>query len=43
MLVTFAIGSGVAAFAGVMNGLYYNEINFSMGLLLGVFGFSAPR
>ena len=24
-----------------MNGLYYNEINFGMGLLLGVFGFSA--
>ena len=41
ILVTFAIGSGVAAFAGVMNGLYYNEINFGMGLLLGVFGFSA--
>ena len=28
VLVTFAIGSGLAAFAGVMNGLYYNEINF---------------
>ncbi|HYH21685.1 MAG TPA: branched-chain amino acid ABC transporter permease [Azospirillum sp.] len=41
VLVTFAIGSGVAAFAGVMNGLYYNEINFGMGLLLGVAGFSA--
>jgi branched-chain amino acid transport system permease protein len=41
VLITFAIGSGVAAFAGIMNGLYYNEINFGMGLLLGVFGFSA--
>ncbi|MCC9624000.1 branched-chain amino acid ABC transporter permease [Thalassospira sp. MA62] len=41
VLLTFALGSGVAAFAGVMNGLYYNEINFSMGLLLGVIGFSA--
>ncbi|WP_448191491.1 branched-chain amino acid ABC transporter permease [Azospirillum sp. sgz301742] len=41
VLVTFALGSGVAAFAGVMNGLYYNEINFGMGLLLGVAGFSA--
>ena len=41
VLATFAIGSAVAAFAGVMNGLYYNEINFGMGLLLGVFGFSA--
>ncbi len=41
VLTTFALGSAVAAFAGVMNGLYYNEINFGMGLLLGVFGFSA--
>jgi branched-chain amino acid transport system permease protein len=41
VMVTFALGSGVAAFAGVMNGLYYNEINFSMGLLLGAIGFSA--
>jgi branched-chain amino acid transport system permease protein len=41
VLITFAIGSGMAAFAGVMHGLYYNEINFGMGLLLGVFGFSA--
>jgi branched-chain amino acid transport system permease protein len=41
VLATFAIGSALAAFAGVMNGLYYNEINFGMGLLLGVFGFSA--
>jgi len=41
VLVTFALGSAVAAFAGVMNGLYYNEINFGMGLLLGVIGFSA--
>jgi branched-chain amino acid transport system permease protein len=24
-----------------MHGLYYNEINFDMGLLLGVIGFSA--
>lgn len=41
VLITFAIGSGAAAFAGVMNGLYYNEVNFSMGLLLGVIGFSS--
>jgi len=41
VLLTFAIGSVLAAFAGVMNGLYYNEINFGMGLLLGVIGFSA--
>ena len=41
VVITFALGSGVAAFAGVMNGLYYNEINFGMGLLLGAIGFSA--
>ena len=41
VLVTFGIGSALAAFAGVMNGLYYNEINFSTGLLLGVIGFSS--
>src|SRR5437763_5978916 len=41
VLVTFALGSGLAAFAGVMNGLYYNEINFGIGLYLGVIGFSA--
>ncbi len=39
--ITFAIGSALAAFAGIMNGLYYNEINFGMGLLLGVIGFSS--
>ncbi|MBN2751967.1 MAG: branched-chain amino acid ABC transporter permease [Rhodospirillaceae bacterium] len=41
VLVTFALGSGIAAIAGVMNGLYYNEVNFGMGLLLGLIGFSA--
>jgi branched-chain amino acid transport system permease protein len=41
VLLTFAIGSALAAFAGLMNGLYYNEINFGMGLLLGVIGFTA--
>ena len=41
VLITFAIGSGLAAFAGIMHGLYYNEINFAMGLLLGVIGFSS--
>ncbi|MDR2787464.1 MAG: branched-chain amino acid ABC transporter permease [Candidatus Accumulibacter sp.] len=41
VLLTFAIGSAVAAFAGLMNGLYYNEINFNLGLLLGVIGFSS--
>ncbi|MBC7578973.1 MAG: branched-chain amino acid ABC transporter permease [Tardiphaga sp.] len=41
VLITFALGSALAAMAGVMNGLYYNEINFNIGLLLGVIGFSA--
>lgn len=41
VLLTFALGSSMAALAGVMNGLYYNEINFSLGLLLGVIGFAA--
>jgi branched-chain amino acid transport system permease protein len=41
VLVTFALGSALAALAGVATGLYYNEINFGMGLLLGVIGFSA--
>jgi len=41
VLVTFGLGSALAAMAGMMNGLYYNEINFNIGLLLGVIGFSA--
>ena len=41
VLITFAIGSALAAYAGVMNGLYYNEINFGMGLYLGIIGFAA--
>ena len=41
VLLTFGLGSALAAMAGVMNGLYYNEINFGIGLLLGVIGFSA--
>jgi branched-chain amino acid transport system permease protein len=41
VLMTFAVGSGLAALAGISTGLYYQEINFSMGLMLGVIGFSA--
>ncbi|TMB20518.1 MAG: branched-chain amino acid ABC transporter permease [Deltaproteobacteria bacterium] len=41
VLVTFALGSALAAFAGVIDGLYYNEVFFGMGLLLGVIGFAA--
>ncbi|MDO8301009.1 branched-chain amino acid ABC transporter permease [Lacisediminimonas sp.] len=41
VLITFGLGSALAAMAGLMNGLYYNEISFNIGLLLGVIGFSA--
>src|ERR1700687_6076554 len=41
VLLTFGLGSALAGIAGVMNGLYYNEVNFGMGLLLGVIGFSS--
>ncbi len=41
VFVTIAIGSALAAFAGLTYGLYYNELNFNMGLLLGAIGFSA--
>ena len=30
-LLAFALGSALAAFAGILNGLYYNEINFGVG------------
>jgi branched-chain amino acid transport system permease protein len=41
VLGTFALGSGLAAFAGCMLGLYYREINFNMGVLLGIIGFAS--
>lgn len=41
VLITFALGSALAGFGGVIDGLYYNEINFNMGLLLGIIGYSA--
>jgi branched-chain amino acid transport system permease protein len=39
--LTFALGSATAGVAGVMYGLYYSEINYGMGVLLAVVGFSA--
>jgi branched-chain amino acid transport system permease protein len=39
--LTFALGSITAGFAGVIYGLYYSEINYGMGLLLAVIGFTA--
>jgi branched-chain amino acid transport system permease protein len=41
VLLVFALGSSLAALAGVMIGLYYNEITFSTGLRLGIIGFCA--
>ncbi len=38
---TFFIGSALAAIAGILNGLYYSEIHFIMGIMGGVIGFSA--
>lgn len=41
VLGTFALGSSLAAIAGCMLGLYYREINFNMGILLGIIGFAS--
>jgi len=38
---TFFIGSALAAVAGILNGLYYGEVHFIMGIMGGVIGFSA--
>lgn len=38
---TFAIGSGLAAVAGVMVGAYYGQAHYGMGFLLGLKAFSA--
>ncbi len=39
--LTFFIGSALAAAAGVMEGLYYGEINFLMGFIAGLKAFTA--
>ena len=41
MPLTFALGSATGGFAGVISGLYYSEINYGMGVLIAVIGFSA--
>jgi branched-chain amino acid transport system permease protein len=41
ILLTFLIGSSLAAAAGFMTGLYYGQINFLMGFLLGLRAFTA--
>jgi branched-chain amino acid transport system permease protein len=39
--LTFFIGSSLAAAAGVMNGVYYGQINFMMGFIIGLKAFTA--
>jgi branched-chain amino acid transport system permease protein len=39
--ITFFLGSALAAVAGVMEGLYYTEINFFMGFIVGLRAFTA--
>lgn len=41
VLGAFALGSALAACAALINGLYYNEVNYSMGLMLAIIGFCA--
>jgi branched-chain amino acid transport system permease protein len=38
---TFFVGSALAAVAGVMEGLYYTQINFFMGFIVGLRAFTA--
>ena len=39
--ITFAVGAGLAAVAGVMVGSYYGVAHYQMGFLLGLKAFSA--
>src|SRR3989475_3262949 len=39
--MTFFLGSVLAAFAGVLTGLYYSQISFLMGFLIGLKAFTA--
>ncbi|MCP4683414.1 MAG: branched-chain amino acid ABC transporter permease [Desulfobacterales bacterium] len=41
ILITFVIGSGLAAVAGVMVGIYYTQINHMMGFIPGIKAFTA--
>lgn len=41
IMLTFFLGSALAAAAGVMYGTYYTQINFMMGFLLGLRAFTA--
>ncbi|MGD9329920.1 MAG: branched-chain amino acid ABC transporter permease [Desulfobacterales bacterium] len=39
--LTFAIGAGLAAAAGIMVGLYYGSVNYTMGFVPGIKAFAA--
>jgi branched-chain amino acid transport system permease protein len=39
--MTFFLGSALASFAGVLTGLYYSQISFLMGFLIGLKAFTA--
>lgn len=39
--LTFAIGAGLAAAAGIMVGFYYGSVNYSMGFVPGIKAFAA--
>ena len=41
IILTFLLGSVLAGASGVMQGLYYSQINFIMGFLLGLRAFTA--
>jgi len=41
ILLTFMLGSVLAGASGVMQGMYYTEINFFMGFLIGLRAFTA--
>jgi branched-chain amino acid transport system permease protein len=41
ILLTFFIGTSLAAAAGVMSGVYYGQISFLMGFILGLRAFTA--
>jgi branched-chain amino acid transport system permease protein len=39
--ITFAIGAGLAAAAGIMVGMYYGSVNYTMGFVPGIKAFAA--
>ncbi|HKI82459.1 MAG TPA: branched-chain amino acid ABC transporter permease, partial [Pseudodesulfovibrio sp.] len=39
--LTFAVGAGLAAAAGIMVGLYYGSVNYTMGFVPGIKAFAA--